>query len=260
VGYNIASALTRLGGRVRLASLVGRDEVGQLARQALAAAQVADDAVLDALDQTCQSLILYDESGRRAIFTDLKDIQERAYPSERFAEQARGCALAVICNINFARPLLAQAQALGLPIVSDVHALADLDDSYNQDYMAAAEVLFLSHERLPTSPEEFARAIQQRFGTPIVVVGMGAEGALLALRREQTLARVSAIAPRGVVSTVGAGDALLSAFVDGYARGLEPLRALRRATLFAGHKVGSASGAAGLLTADELAQLEGEHL
>lgn len=259
VGYNIARALGSLGSTARLASLIGRDQVGGLVRQALAADGIADGAVLSTLDQTCQSVILYEGGGRRAIFTDLKDIQERAYPADGFAELCRGADLAAVCNINYARPLLAVAAAQGLPIATDVHAVADLDDAYNRDYMAAAEILFLSHERLPAAAEAFARAIQDRFGTPIVVIGMGGEGALLALRREGLLARVPAVAPRGVVSTVGSGDALFSAFLDGHARGMAPLEALRRAVVFAGYKVGGRSGAEGFLSAADLDALARNH-
>lgn len=244
VGLNIACALRALGDEARLLSIVGRDDAARSVRAALERVGLEGRYVRGDLEQTCQSAILYGPDGRRAIFTDLKDIQERAYPGELFDEAAAGCDLAAICNINFARPLLARAAALGLPIATDVHALGDLDDAYNQDYMAAAELLFLSHERLPCGPEEFAAAIQARHGTPIVVVGMGAEGALLATRRGGML-RVPAAAPRPVVSTVGAGDALFSAFISGHAAGMEPAAALRRAVFFAGYKIGAAGGAEG---------------
>ncbi|GAB4215823.1 MAG: sugar kinase [Roseiflexaceae bacterium] len=258
VGLNISTALTALGDEVRLLSLIGRDEAGQLALRTLEQAGIDGGAVRADLEQTCQSVILYGPDGRRAIFTDLKDIQERAYPPELFDQAAAGCSLAAICNINFARPLLARAAALGLPIATDVHALRDPDDAYNRDYMAAAEVLFLSHERLPCPPEEFVAALQERYGTPVVVVGMGAEGALLAERRAGTMLRVPAVTPRPVVSTVGAGDALFSAFISGYAAGLAPEAALRRAVVFAGYKIGSVGGADGFLGRAALDQLVGE--
>ncbi len=49
----------------------------------------------------------------------------------------------------FSRPLLAIAKKAGIWIASDVHALSDLEDDYNRDYMAAAQILFLSDESLP---------------------------------------------------------------------------------------------------------------
>ncbi|MEI7771724.1 MAG: carbohydrate kinase family protein [Chloroflexales bacterium] len=252
VGLNIACALAALGDEPRLLSVVGRDEAGQLARAALGRAGIADRYVREDLEQTCQAVILYGPDGSRAIFTDLKDIQDRAYPDDQFTEAAHGCALAAICNINFARPLLARATALGLPIATDVHAIGDPDDAYNRDYMAAAELLFLSHERLPCPPEEFVAALQSRYATPTIVVGMGAGGALLALRRTGALLRVPAATPRPVVSTVGAGDALFACFISGYAAGMGPEVALRRAVWFAGYKIGGVGGADGFPRRDVL--------
>ncbi len=80
VGLNIAKALTTLGNQVDLASLIGRDENGWLARKALTEAGIGDDLVLSNLAETAQSVILYEMEGRRQIHTDLKDIQGQAYP------------------------------------------------------------------------------------------------------------------------------------------------------------------------------------
>ena len=60
---------------------------------------------------------------------------------------------------------------------------------------------------------------------------------------------------RPIISTVGAGDSLLSSFVHGFASGLEPIQALERAVLFAAHKIGEVGAANGFLNANELEQL-----
>lgn len=54
---------------------------------------------------------------------------------------------------------------------------------------------------------------------------------------------------RPIVGAVGAGDALFSAYVDGWAGALQPVDALRRATLFAAWRIG---GAVGLLDREAL--------
>ena len=133
--------------------------------------------------------------------------------------------------------------------------LSALDDPYNGDFLRAAQVVFLSDESLPAPPEEFARELGARFGTEVVVVGMGAKGALLHLPAERTVERFPAVRTRSVVSTVGAGDALFSAFLDGYARERDARAALRRAVVFASWKLGAASAAEGFLGAEPLRQL-----
>jgi acarbose 7IV-phosphotransferase len=255
VGLNIAKALTRLGDRVTFLSLIGRDLAGEQVRAELRREGIDDRYVLERVEQTAQSVILYESSGRRQIHVDLKDIQQQAYPPEPFEQAAAGCDLLVLCNINFSRPLLARARALDLPVASDVHALAHIDDEYNADFMAAADILFLSHESLQVSPEEFAARLFERYPLKIVVIGLGAQGALLAVRQDGFLKRYPAVVTRPVVNTIGAGDALFSAFLHGYARSRDPYHALERAMVFASYKIGAASAAEGFLDEAGLEQL-----
>jgi acarbose 7IV-phosphotransferase len=252
VGYNVAAALTTLGHEVRFLSLIGRDTAGGMVRAELAAAGIADGDVLSQLDQTAQSVILYEPSGRRQIHVDLKDVQEQSYPPERFAAALAGCELAALCNVNFSRPMLVQARAAGVPIATDVHTVADLEDGYNRDFMAAASILFMSDEKLPCPPEEWARRLQDRYGTPLVVIGLGSAGALLALKEARVMERITAVSTRPIVNTIGAGDALFSAFLHGYSQTGDPYAALQQAVVFASYKIGESGAARGFLTAGEL--------
>lgn len=253
VGYNVAAALTRLGHTARLLSLVGQDAAGDLARAALAAAGIDPAGVLATLPETAQSAILYDDAGRRMIYTDLKDIQEQPYPPAGFAQALTGCDLAVLCNINFARPFLAAAQARGVAVATDVHAIADLEDAYNADFMAAADILFMSHERLPCPPAEWVARVQARYDPAVIGVGLGSAGAMLAVRG-QAPQWAPAVVTRPVINTIGAGDALFAAFLHGYVNGLEAGAAMQAAMVFASYKIGATGAAEGFLSAAELAR------
>ena len=255
VGYNVAKALMVLGDDVRFLSLIGGDMAGRLVLESLADDGISAERVITALRQTPQSVILYDRTGRRAINTDLKDIQDAAYPADRFDEAIKGVGLAALCNINFSRPFLAGAQALGVPIATDVHTIADLDDPYNRDFMAAASILFMSDESLPCAAEAWVRRIWDRYGAEVVVVGLGAEGALLGVRRDHFLERLPAVQTRPFVNTIGAGDALFSAFVHGYVATGDPYAALQRAVVFASYKIGDTSAAHGFLDEAALVRL-----
>jgi ribokinase len=166
-----------------------------------------------------------------------------------------GCSVAVLCNINFSRPLLAKARERGKLIATDVHAISDLDDAYNQGFMRHADVLFMSDELLPCGPEEWAGAVLERFGPEVVVVGLGARGALLGVRGSQVLERVPAVSTREVVSTIGAGDALFSAFVHFYSRSKNAHEAIRKAVVFASYKIGETGAAEGFLDEEGLDDL-----
>ena len=256
VGYNLAKALTVLGNEVVFASLTGTDGNGDLVRKALSESRIRDGLVLNLLDETPQSVILYDPQGRRQIHVDLKDIQDRTYPVSRHTETAiQSCDLAVICNASFTRPLLALAWQEGKRIATDLHALSDLDDPYNREYMEAAEILFLSDEALPVAPEDTARALLGRTHAEIVGIGLGGQGALLAVRKDDFIGRFPAVETRPVVNTIGAGDALFSAFLHSYCRDHDPYRAIQAAQVFASYKIGETGAAHGFLGAEELDSL-----
>jgi ribokinase len=247
VGYNIAKALTTLGDRVRLLSIIGQDLAGRSSCEALAADGIGQDFVVDTAPHTARSVILYDGEGRRQINVDLKDIQERTYPQAQFERAVEGCDMAVLCNVNFSRPLLHQIRELGIPIATDVHTIGDLEDDYNQDFMAAADVLFMSDEALPLPPEEWIQAVMERYRPQVAVIGLGAEGALLAVREDDFVGRVPAACTRPIVNTIGAGDALFSAFIHFYHRTRDPYESLCKAVVFASYKIGEAGAADGFL-------------
>lgn len=252
VGLNIAKALTTLGNNVDFASIIGDDENAALVRENLMQNRIPTEGVISLIDETAQSVILYDPSGRRQIYTDLKNIQDCTYPLELAEPAFNACDLAVICNINFARPLLKMAKEAGKPIATDVHAISDLDDDYNRDYMQAADILFLSDESLPDSPEAFARELMGRYPPKIIVIGLGSKGALLGVRADDFVGRFPAVETRAVVNTIGAGDALFSAFLDRYLHAGNPYAALRAAMVFASYKIGEKGAADGFLDAPGL--------
>jgi len=255
VGYNLAKALTVLGNEVRFLAMIGNDPAATLVRHALSRDQISSEHIFPLLDNTPQSAILYDQDGRRMINVDLKTIQETAYPVSAFDIALKGCKLAILGNINFARPFLERARNAGVAIASDVHTIANLDDPYNRDYMAAADILFMSDEALPEPPDQWIKRVQAEFETPIVVIGMGREGALLSVRQDQHVIHIPAVQLRPIVNTIGAGDALFAAFNHVYAHTGDPYLAIRKAIAFAGYKIGTAGAADGFLSEQALDEL-----
>ncbi|MBE2271409.1 MAG: carbohydrate kinase family protein [Anaerolinea sp.] len=255
VGYNVAKALHTLGHDLRFLSLIGDDAPGVLVRHTLHAEHLPADDVLPVLRETSQSVILYDGDGRRAINVDLKDTQETAYPADRFESALAWCDVAVLCNINFTRPFLQRAKALGKRIATDVHTISQLDDPYNRDYMQSADILFMSNENLPASPEDWAKQVMSAFGTTLIGIGLGKQGALLCVNQgngTSNCAIVPAVSTRPVVNTIGAGDALFAAFLHAQTQTSDPFAALRKAVTFASWKIGVSGAADGYLNAADL--------
>ena len=235
VAFNIAKALRTLGDGVCLTSMVGDDFPASYIRDELRKLGIADAYVLPELSQTPSSVVLYDPEGRRQIYCDLKDIQETAY--DFTPEMLDNVDLVAACNINFNRPLLGLAKAAGKIIATDVHVLSDIYDEYNRDFLETADILFLSDEALGENYGEFLWQLAHTYDTKIVVLGRGAKGAAMYLRDSDRILEMPAAYAGPVVNTVGAGDALFSAFLHYFAKGYSPEEVLRRAQLFAAHKI-----------------------
>lgn len=250
VAYNIAKALKTLGDDVRVASMIGQDFAGEYIISELDKNNISTDYVKHSLNTTPSSVVLYDPDGRRQIYCDLKDIQESAYPFDE--AMLGGVDLVVACNINFNRPLLRLAKEKGRIIATDVHVLSNVFDEYNRDFMECADILFLSDEAIGEDYREFVFRIYETYHNKIIVLGRGSKGAAILLGESGELIDMPAHSVCGVVNTVGAGDALFSAFVHFYAKGFSAIEALGKAQKFAAYKITVSGASGGFLTEAEL--------
>ena len=246
VAFNLSKALTVLGDKVRLISMTGKDFAAAYIRDALGELGVETGFVKPTLRQTPSSVVLYDPEGNRQIYCDLKDIQET--PCEFDASMLDGIDLVVACNINFNRPLLRLAKQAGKRIATDVHVLSDIHDEYNREFMEQADILFLSDEAVGGGYRAFMEQLAQAYPCRIIVMGRGAKGAAIYLRQTREITEMPAASVGAVVNTVGAGDALFSAFLHFYAKGLAPLDALQRAQVFAAYKITVSGASQGFVT------------
>ena len=255
VGLNLSSALNALGDDVRLLSLCGNDTAGNCVKSFIRENNISDRFVLDSLSSTAQSVVLYDKDGRRSVYCDLTDNQDKAYDKGVFANSSADSDIAVLCNINFARPLIPVAKEMGLTVATDVHCLSDIHDEYNEDFLKGADILFLSNENFINREEEFVNNLKSVSNAKIIVVGMGKKGALLYLRESDSFEVFPAVYTRPVVNTVGAGDSLFASFLHFYAKGKDAPYSLRLATYFASYKIGDTSACRGFLSEEELISL-----
>lgn len=253
VGYNVAKAMKTLGDEVVLLSMTGKDFPGSYIRQELTALGIDTAYIKDTLAQTPATVVLYEESGRRQIHCDLKDLQETSYG---FPEDiCRGMDLVVATNTNYNRELLHLAKRTGVPIATDVHVLTDLYDGYNREFLENADILFLSDEGIGQDYQGFLWALAGTYPAQVIVLGRGSRGAAMYLRRENRIVEQAAVSLGQVVNTVGAGDALFSAFCHDWAKGVEEVEALTRAQIFAAAKIRANGAAQGFVTEEELEKL-----
>lgn len=236
VAYNLVKALKSLGDDVSLVTMTGDDFSAEYIKSEVEKAGVDTKHINNMLKSTPNSVVLYDDEGKRQIYCDLKDVQDIKY---EFKEEIYNDSdMVIACNTNFNRELLKKAKAAGKIIATDVHVLGDIDDEYNQDFMKYANILFLSDENIKVDYKEFLLLMEEKFGNDIIVLGMGKKGALMYVKAENKFYELPAVEVKEVVNTVGAGDALFSSFIHFYAKGLKPLDCLKRAEVFAAYKIG----------------------
>lgn len=253
VAYNLAKALKTLGDDVRFVSMTGDDFSARYIKEELDAIGVSAEYVSKNLKATPSSAVLYDETGKRQIYCDLKDIQEATLDCGK--ELYEDCDVVIACNTNFNRDLLRKAKADNKMIVTDVHVLGDINDEYNRDFMQYANILFLSDENIRGDYKEFIMSIENTYGNDIIILGRGAKGALMYVKEETRFYELPAVTVGNVVNTVGAGDALCSSFVHYYAKGLKPDAALMRAQVFASYKIGFDGASVGFATEKKVEEL-----
>ncbi|HWQ83383.1 MAG TPA: carbohydrate kinase family protein [Anaerolineales bacterium] len=108
-------------------------------------------------------------------------------------------------------------------------------------------------------PLERFQQVLERCNPELLVIGRGAQGALLAVREDSFIGSFPAPSLRPVVNTIGAGDAQFACFLHEYLTSPDPYRALQRAQVFAACKIGSAGAAQGFLDAPSLEELCSRH-
>ena len=252
VGFNVAKALQTLGSSVDLLTEVGDDLNGEIIKNQIGRVGLSlDNVITYQQSKSAESVVLVDSLGNRKIYCDLKDIQERN-PIDPSKVNFKNYSLVALTNINFNRELLKVAKEKGIKIATDVHVLSDINDEYNKDFMANADILFLSNESIKDREADFMKEIYHKYHNEIIVCGCGNEGALLYLGKEDKFLYEPAVAPKGVVSTLGAGDALFASFIHFVNKKYSIPKCLKLAVLFAGLKISVPGGSNGFVSEDEL--------
>lgn len=252
VGYNVARALTELGDNVALSSLIGKDMTADTIMNTLKLYNIDTEYVRRDLKSTPQSVVLYDDAGKRKVYCDLKNIQDCIYQKKLVEKVISDCDALVLCNINFNDELIHSALQYGKTVFTDVHILSDINDEYNKRFMKNSDVLFLSDEGVCTDKAQFILQLHGLYNNKIIVMGCGNDGVLMLDGKQNRLFKADAVYTRKVINTCGAGDALFSCFVHEYVKGKASLDCLKSAVTFASYKIGESGGANGFLPDDEL--------
>ncbi|MEQ8822168.1 MAG: carbohydrate kinase family protein [Sumerlaeia bacterium] len=221
VGYNVAAGLAALGAGVRLVATVGGDLAGATIRGELAKLPGLDTSALaEVPGGSLRSVVLVDPEGAGAIFTDLKDAQDLAFPEDRFEAALDGATHLHATNINWAHACAARARERGLPVSTDVQAIGDLlGDAYNRRFLELADIVFFSGENLGAPPGDALAAVLANYPARLVICTAGARGVWAAERGAPAIVHQPAPEIDKTPNATGAGDAFAAGFLRAYRAG-----------------------------------------
>jgi ribokinase len=264
-GSNQAVAAARAGARVRFISKVGRDALGEMARQTWREEGIEATLVLEAQTPTGAAAIILDAAtGENAIivvpgacFTLTSEEVAAARPA--IAESA-----VFLTQLELALPAvefgLAMAHELGVPTILNPAPGSALPESIfaHCDYVtpneSEAEVLTGIPVRSPAEAERAADALLAR-GAGTAVITLGAQGALV--KNGRIREHVPAIDAGPVLETTGAGDAFNGGFAVALAEGRDLVEAVRFGCAVAGISVTRAGTAPSMPRRQEVDALLG---
>lgn len=247
VGYNVARALAHLGAPVEFCTLLGRDMLGEMLQRHLREIEgLGCGGVLREQDATLRSTILVENTGRAAMFTDLKDSQEITYPGEAFDEVLKSAEIVHATNINWSLDLAQRARRAGMLVSTDVQAIRHVDEPYNRRFLDVADIVFFSGENLEMSPHVAIEALWQDSDVRLAICTLAERGALLGERDSGEIIHQPAVPLRQARNVTGAGDAFAAGFLASYQAGLSPVDAMLRAQLVAGYRIGEEGSGHGL--------------
>ena len=77
VAYNVMNALSVLGDEIIPVSIIGKDPFGNFIKENLEKICLSTKNIVQELDATCTSAVMFDDQGKRKVYCDLKNIQEQ---------------------------------------------------------------------------------------------------------------------------------------------------------------------------------------
>lgn len=204
---------------------------------------------------TRRSVNLVDAAGQRLSLYDGRHPDELRMAREVYLPLLERTRHAHFSIMPWARDLYDDAQALGVPVSTDLHDYDGVNPYYD-DFALRSEVVFMSTAAMGDRFEAVMRRILTHGRAEVVVATSGALGSCFMTRAQQTLVhQPCAGLGTPIIDSNGAGDAFSSAFLAGYAENLPLARCMRMGAIAGEYACGFEGTAESFLTRAALDQL-----
>ncbi|MBQ5939953.1 MULTISPECIES: carbohydrate kinase family protein [unclassified Massilia] len=231
-GNGVALGLLALGHRPLLIDFIGEDPQAELILARYRERGLEFDYLVHE-SGTRRSVNLVGPDGRRLSLYDGRHPDTLRMPRAFYLPRMREAEHVHLSIVPWARELYDDAQALGLPVSTDLH---DWDgcNPYYHDFAYRSDLVFLSSAVLGAGVFEVMRAILRQGRAQVVVATAGADGSYVLERGSEEVRHTAAARlDLPVVDSNGAGDAFSSAFLHAWRAG-QPVDACMRAGAISG--------------------------
>ncbi len=223
---NVAIDVSILGGESAALVKIGFDSFGRLVYDELWRYNVSLEGVrISARERTGFSIVVIDKEGSIAIY-GYKGAAEKLEPHEvdiPVIEKTRALHIASLRLDTSLRAAALARENNAIVAWDPGRRLASLGIEGTRDLLRLTDIVFANMREAMLlantgDPVEAAKRIS-RVGPAVVVVKLGADGALLYDKEHDRIIRKPAYKPERVIDTTGAGDAFASGFLLAVARG-----------------------------------------
>lgn len=254
-GYNEALALTWLGNQVDFMSMIGKEMTMNRLEAYVGRNDIKLDFsyVLPRLESMPTLVVLYAD-GEKQIFEDVKDIRTVAYDTELYERQIQDKDMVLVSDCNFCRPILQLAKKYHKPLAVNVRSLRREKSRQKADFLEAADILYVSDDDLECEPYECIKECRDKYDPEIMIVGIGSKGVILYTKNDNSILEYKPVKTNQIVNTVGAGNAMFSAFLHYYVKNGDAKDAIKNALLFASCKIGYIGTSKGFMTEEQIEQ------
>lgn len=211
VGFNVARALSALGNMVALASPLGEDNPAALIDAEAYRYNLSTHLCRRDLYRTPRSVVLYDDFGRRQVYTDLSDAVDFHFRSEDLEPDLYRADVVVLSDLEMGRPLIQPLRQHRQPFAVDLQDVQGPDSPADEEFLAA-DYLNMSNGLVAGREREVLLALRDRSHARVLSMTMGADGVLVVGRDMAEPVHVET--PEVLaISTAGAGDTYWAVFL-----------------------------------------------
>lgn len=228
-GAGKALTLSKLGFKTTFHSLLGDDSFGGKVSSFLQEPNLDFIKDLDPKGTERHLNIMNSRGERISIFMNpSSDKPEIDY--SKFEKEVKNAIYIVVNIANYCRNILPICKQLNKEIWTDLHDY-DGKNEYHQDFIAAADYIFLSSDNLPNYKPFMLQQIEN--GKKLVVCTHGKGGAT-AYTKEGGWIETPIIDAYKMTNANGAGDSFFSGFLYGFSKGYDTKKCMQFGTITSG--------------------------